>query len=603
MASGNAGAIRAGKAVVEIGADNTPLQSSLAKAKAMVLALGNTMKGLGKFSLISGGLAGTGLIAGYKTLKDLQGDFVDKAKDIKTISTVLGVSAEEASKLAFAFESAGMNADELLHVGTKLQKEIADAAQKGGGVFAELGLDARKLAAEPVDQAMSEIAKSVMGIQNATVRNFAGEEVFGKRWSEVAKLVVKDLDKVKQEAEDLGLVMDQAMIDRAMEVSKSMKTMGFIFQAVLHEIGSALLPAKGSLKGMVEFVKDGSAAVRRFVGENQGLVGVLAKIGLATAATTAGLFTLGKIAGFLGGALSVAIVPFKLALTAVGTLVSAIPLLISPIGLAGAAIAGLGAIWLTQTDSGKAFAKELGGLFGDLGDTASTTWKGIVNAVKAGDLELAGKIAFKGLELAWAQLTTALGRYWRSFKSLFSSVLDQMRTDLAKFITFNLSDKFWDDLASVKEALGMDARQERATAEMMRTNPGAIRNQLDQMHRERQVANPGSDDARERRLRSEIDALKGELSGLSGQAAEKMTGMEKRIKEESDKAKEAAANATRTTAIKGGFDLSRAQQQFGFADDLKESMIAQTKAQEKAAAELKQIKDALLKFTQGIRFA
>jgi hypothetical protein len=57
--------------------------------------------------------------------------------------------------------------------------------------------------------------------------------------------------------------------------------------------------------------------------------------------------------------------------------------------------------------------------FTSFADTAKTAWGGIVDAVTAGDLELAAKIALAAVSLEWAKAVLWWTEQWNAFKGVF----------------------------------------------------------------------------------------------------------------------------------------------------------------------------------------
>ncbi len=78
----------------------------------------------------------------------------------------------------------------------------------------------------------------------------------------------------------------------------------------------------------------------------------------------------------------------------------------------------------------------IGGVFGELRDTFATTWGGIVDAISAGDLELAGRIAWAGLMVVWEESTQGINQLWEETKVFFLNTWDEATTGIAKgFVT------------------------------------------------------------------------------------------------------------------------------------------------------------------------
>jgi hypothetical protein len=71
------------------------------------------------------------------------------------------------------------------------------------------------------------------------------------------------------------------------------------------------------------------------------------------------------------------------------------------------------------SDSARDMARRVGEFFAGLWETAKTTFGGIVDAIRAGEMELAWQITLAGMDLAWKQLVFNLTDAWVGFKGFF----------------------------------------------------------------------------------------------------------------------------------------------------------------------------------------
>jgi hypothetical protein len=160
---------------------------------------------------------------------------------------------------------------------------------------------------------------------------------------------------------------------------------------VSDSIARALLPL---IKQVVDKITEWSVTVRDWIAENGELVRTIFKVALGVMAAASALLVIGKIVTTIG--------------LAFGALSAIIAGILSPIGLVVVAIAGAIAAWAAWTEEGKKF----------LGSIRSA-WGGIVDAVKAGDLQLAAEIAWLGIKVAFFQIVDALRVKWLEFSRWF----------------------------------------------------------------------------------------------------------------------------------------------------------------------------------------
>lgn len=185
-------------------------------------------------------------------------------------------------------------------------------------------------------------------------------------------------------------------------------------------IGDALLP---SIKGILKAANEAMPAFAKIVKDNAGIAVSIGSAVVAIAAGGAALISFGVAAQ---------VAAFSLAGVA-----TAIGLLLNPITLVAGAVAGLGYWLATSTEWGRTMVTSLAGWFGKLREIAVEAFGGIADALAAGDLALAGKVAWLGLKAAWLQGTKDLREIWESFKHLFvSTTIDITYGALAHWETF-----------------------------------------------------------------------------------------------------------------------------------------------------------------------
>ena len=142
----------------------------------------------------------------------------------------------------------------------------------------------------------------------------------------------------------------------------------------------------------------------KFVQKNEALVGTLMKV-TAGIVGAAGAFVLWD---HLGG-------PVMTLMRGLGFAVAA---LASPIGLVAVGITAGVAAWMYFTTSGNQAVSHLMQLFGEFYKFFNQVWSGIVSAVKKGDLALAGRIAYTGLQLGFMEAVGAMGMDWQKFMKM-----------------------------------------------------------------------------------------------------------------------------------------------------------------------------------------
>ncbi|MBU6429472.1 MAG: hypothetical protein KGR26_10705, partial [Cyanobacteria bacterium REEB65] len=392
---------------VEITGDTSPLAAALQRAKAMLGAFPKMLGGIGTLAI------GAGLAAGFEKIRETIKDAADYAGDMKKLAVMMGTSTEEASKLAYAFKTVGVEVDDLQKLAVHLQRSIVEAADGGDSVFKKLGIDARSLLGKPFEQQMQAVSEAIMSIHDPAIQMTVAMDVFGKQGYQAAAMFRKGLAEAKEEAVELGFVVTSDMADKAKSYKKTLKVLGEVFESSFLQIGLALLPAKDSMKRFLGNVIETAKSIREFVADNKGLLMILGSIGTATFAASVALTTFQKTWMGIAGVAGVGLLPLKLGFAvlapvigtavsmivgAVGLIPTAIGLIPTAIGMAGSAFmwlagvvpmiftplgavvaisAALGVTWLSLSQTGQSFTATLGERFSQLGTIVSSVVRGI----------------------------------------------------------------------------------------------------------------------------------------------------------------------------------------------------------------------------------
>lgn len=185
------------------------------------------------------------------------------------------------------------------------------------------------------------------------------------------------------------------------------------------EIGQALLPV------VTPLVTKAAEVAKRFgqwISENRQLVATVFKVAAAVAAAGVALVVLGTLisgAGMVMGTLATIVTGVG---TALGLLGSALGLLLSPIGLVVAAVGTLGVVLLQTSGVGAQALAWLGERFEALKATALRAWRGIADALAAGDIALAARVLWMALRVQWLKGVQYLKGLWLGFKTNFLQV-------------------------------------------------------------------------------------------------------------------------------------------------------------------------------------
>jgi hypothetical protein len=187
-----------------------------------------------------------------------------------------------------------------------------------------------------------------------------------------------------------------------------------------------------------------SKRLMKWMKHNKRIVISLAALTGITAIAGAALLTLGVVAkilavafGVLGGIITV----LGGAIGFMGTVIAAV---LSPIGLAALAIGGLGAAILYYSGIGAKALEWLSDKFQILKEFATKSWKAIGNALVAGKLQLAAKVLWSSLKVAWQAGVNELKKYWTNFSAWY-----QKTTAEIFYGTMSIISDAWANLKTV----------------------------------------------------------------------------------------------------------------------------------------------------------
>ncbi len=408
--------IRAGKAFVELGADDSKLMNGLRAAQEKLHQFGNKLAGLGS-TLKSAGDAVIAPMRGALDFFAASGDELSKAAD-KT-----GASIESLSELRHAAAQSAVEFKQLTTAMNKQQRGLAEAASGNKTAtewFDNLGLSVDRLLELSPDEQFTAIAEKISQIEDPAKRTAAAMEVFGKSGAELMPLMIggaEGIEMLRKEARDLGLQVSGEDAANATLFGDTLANLQDTFKQTAFVVGAAIAPAvTNAMQSIIPMV----AFVVKWTSENRQLIFTVAAI--AAGITGAGVLLIGLGAGF-----SLAATAVGGLITVLGTVSALIGAVISPVGILTGLIIGLGYAFFAWTDAGQQTATWFSSEFGKLLTIVTDTVGGIYNAIKGGRLDLAAQIAFTGVKLAIATVM-------ESVLGIFGSSIDDMMGMLAAVI-------------------------------------------------------------------------------------------------------------------------------------------------------------------------
>ncbi|MGE4340609.1 MAG: phage tail tape measure protein, partial [Pigmentiphaga sp.] len=427
----NPSGIRAGQAFVELFADDSRLVRGLNAASKRLKDWGRSVTAAGQ-KMLTAGMAAVGGLFGATGVFAGMGDTIHK------MSLRTGVSAESLSELGFAAEQSGADLTTLEAGLRRMQRAIGEAidgSQTAVDALAALGLSVKNLTGLSPEEQFKLIADRIAEIEDPTLKAATAMELFGDSGTMLLPLMEQGaagIEALQRQARELALTISTEDANAAASLTDALNILWRVLKQGVFTIGSALAPA---LKDFAERAASVIKSVADWIKQNKAVVVTVFKVAAAVVAGGAALIALGGILSALGFAFATLASIVTGVGTALGVIGTAIGAILSPVGLVIAALASLGGYLLYVSGAGQQALSWLGQQFVALRDTALAAWKGISDALAAGDIGLAARILWLTLKMEWQKGVAWLTDKWIGFKEAFMTVATEAVYGTAKILT------------------------------------------------------------------------------------------------------------------------------------------------------------------------
>ncbi len=290
--AGNASGIRAGRAFVEIGTNDSELEKGLKKAQNHLSAFAHGVHALVvPFGAVGAAITGVAAVATH--------EFAAIGSELHDLSDRTGFSVESLSGLSLAAKLAGSSIQELEVGVKKMQKTITEAAagsKSATEAFEAMGLPIEGIVGLNPETQFKAIADAVAAIDDPTERAAASLKVFGRSGTQLLPLM-KDgaagVEALQKKAEELGLTMTGEAAASADKLGDSIDTMQTSIHHVAVAIGEALAP---NMTALADTTTTYVAQAIGWIHAHEGLVTTTVTLGAALVGTAATVASLGLAA-------------------------------------------------------------------------------------------------------------------------------------------------------------------------------------------------------------------------------------------------------------------------------------------------------------------
>lgn len=393
-------------------------------AKQVVQAAGQKMQEFGqkiqdvghKFAPVSQAAAGFLASMGALGVKA-----VTASDDLNTLAKQTGFTTAEIQKMQYAADRIDVSFEDIEGALKKMKPKMTDSNE----TFKNLGVSIKDADGNlrSATDVFYDSVQALSQIENETERDQVAMELFGKGADSLAGIIDDGGAALKEygdEAERLGLILDQETLDSLNETNDALDKMKAQFKAEALKMGAKIAEAAAPV---VEKLAAGMEKLSAWLDKlTPQQMEMALKIAAVVAVAAPLLVVIGQI------------------VTGIGGLVSAFGLLLSPVGAVIAIIAALVAIGITlykNWDEIKEYAKEtwdkvvqtftdaaakIKNKINDLKNNISNAWNNIKTSVvqKANDL-------WTSVISAWENIKTSSINIWNNIKSTITSKIESAR--------------------------------------------------------------------------------------------------------------------------------------------------------------------------------
>ena len=383
---------------------------------------------------------GTGLLTlGY--------DAVTNADDLNTLSKQTGVSTRNLQKMGYAADRIDVSVDDITGALKKLKGKI-DPANKS---LASLGIVANNAdgSLRSTYDVFGDVVVALSKIQNETERDQVAMDLFGKSADSLAGIIDDGgaaLAAYGQEAENLGLILDQDTLDTLNETNDTIDTMKAQISATMGVIGAQVVPVLAPLlekagelvANIAQKLSEMNPETMETILTITGIVAALAPVIMIGGQLISGLGTIisviGTVVGVLGGPLTIAI----------------------------AAVIAIGVLLYKNWDTVKATAL-------NLANSVKTAWANIKSAVSTAIDNVKGKI--DTLQEKFNALKEKVSGVWEYIKGIFTGEVSLPHIPLPHFAIYPPGWKLGDLLQGSIPSLGIEWYKKAYDNPVMFTSP------------------------------------------------------------------------------------------------------------------------------------
>ena len=169
--------------------------------------------------------------------------------EVQKMSLRTGFSTESLSELRFAMEQAGTSIQGF-EVGVRRMSGFIEDAKDGLSTSTialdKLGVSVDDLVGKSPEDTFFTLANAMAGVEDATQKAALAQDIFGRSGTQLLPLLAEGADGIealRQEARDLGIVMDQETANKAAKMQDAINSAKQSMNGLAITVGTTLAPA------------------------------------------------------------------------------------------------------------------------------------------------------------------------------------------------------------------------------------------------------------------------------------------------------------------------------------------------------------------------
>ena len=217
-----AGAIKAGEAYVEVGADTAPLKRKMAGLRGMLKGMGQAFAKMAKVAVVAFAAIGAA-VAGVMR------HFMKYGDDIAKMARRTGFSTEALSELSHAAKLTGSSLENVEKATKRMARSIIDGTEgmaEYTRAFEQLGLDLEELRTMSPEEAFLKIGFAIGGIKDPLLQASTAQDIFGRAGTQLIPMFKEGEERIaayRKEAVKLGISMSADTALKAEELTDAMQ--------------------------------------------------------------------------------------------------------------------------------------------------------------------------------------------------------------------------------------------------------------------------------------------------------------------------------------------------------------------------------------------